>query len=167
MSRVDLPPVATEGPMKGMKLNFFRLIQASPATQAFFSESKKIQGLMTLTAAEREAIAMLVSEHNGCDYCLSAHAGLGKQAGLNAEALAAARQGRSDDAKMQALLTYTTALLEGSGNVSDEAVQALRAAGYGDAEIIEIPLMVGIMTYNNLMNLSTALENDLPAAPGN
>ena len=68
---------------------------------------------------------------------------------------------------MQALLTYTTALLEGSGNVSDEAVQALRAAGYGDAEIIEIPLMVGIMTYNNLMNLSTALENDLPAAPGN
>jgi uncharacterized peroxidase-related enzyme len=166
MSRVELPPVATDGPMKGMKLNFFRLIQNSKATEAFFGESKKIQALMTLTAAEREAIAMLVSEYNGCDYCLSAHAGLGKQAGLDAEALAAARKGESSDPKMQTLLTYTRLLLEKKGHVSDQDLEDLKAAGYGEAEIIEIPLMIGIMTYNNMMNLSTALDNDLPAAPG-
>jgi alkylhydroperoxidase family enzyme len=66
---------------------------------------------------------------------------------------------------MQALLTYTIALLDQSGKVSDADVQALRDAGYDDAAILDIPLMVGIMTYNNLMNLSTAIENDLPVAP--
>ena len=166
MSRVDLPPVATEGPLKGMKLNFFRLIQTSKAAEAFFGESKKIQALMSLTAAEREAIAMLVSDRNGCDYCLSAHAGLGKQAGLDNEALAAARKGKSNDPKMQVLLTYTARLLEEKGAVADADVEALRDAGFQDAAISEIPLMVGIMTYNNFMNLSAALENDLPTAPG-
>src|SRR5437762_1763539 len=67
----------------GVTPNLFKVAAQSPAA---------LEGLLGLNAAlaggafdakTREAIALAVAEANACDYCLSAHAALGKHAGLS------------------------------------------------------------------------------------
>ena len=61
-----------------------------------------------------------MAEANGCEYCLSAHSYLGKHvAKLADDELDAARDGRSADAKVQALLQFTQAVVANRGRVDD------------------------------------------------
>jgi AhpD family alkylhydroperoxidase len=58
----------------------------------------------------REQIALVTAEANACEYCLSAHAALGKSAGLSSLEIAAARTGGATDAKARAALRFAQLL---------------------------------------------------------
>ncbi|MEW9503664.1 carboxymuconolactone decarboxylase family protein, partial [Jeotgalibacillus marinus] len=49
-----------------------------------------------LTAKQREIIALTVAQANECHYCLSAHTLMGKGAGLSADAIRLAREGKAE-----------------------------------------------------------------------
>ncbi|KAG0770998.1 hypothetical protein G6F22_016883 [Rhizopus arrhizus] len=61
-------------------------------------------------------------------------------------------QGVVPDERLQALAAFTEAVIQTRGRVSDEALQALREAGYTDGNALEVIVGVGLATICNFGN---------------
>lgn len=116
----------------------------------------------TLAGPLHEQIALAVAETNACDYCLSAHTALGRGAGLSNDQLAAAREARASDAKVAAALHFARAVVERRGDVRDQDLASVRAAGYTDGEITEIIAHVALNVFTNYFNRAAQTEIDFP-----
>jgi uncharacterized peroxidase-related enzyme len=116
-----------------------------------------------LEAPTRERIALAIAAVNGCDYCLSAHSYLGKNISKLSDAeMAANRSGGSTDPKAEAAVRFAVKLVEARGHVSDADIQAVKQAGYSDAQIVEIVLHVALNTLTNYVNVVAETEIDFP-----
>jgi uncharacterized peroxidase-related enzyme len=147
----------------GVVPNLFRLVATSPAALEGYLGLNGALAKGALEAPTRERIALAVAEVNGCDYCLSAHAYLGKNlAKLSDTEIAANRNGGSADAKADAAVRFAVKLVNARGHVSDSDLQAVRAAGYSDAQVIEIVLHVALNTLTNYVNEVAKTDIDFP-----
>jgi uncharacterized peroxidase-related enzyme len=116
-----------------------------------------------LPAATRERLALAVAEVNGCNYCLSAHTYLGRHlARLDDAEMSANRNGASKDPKADAAVRFAVKLVRERGHVSEADVMAVKAAGYDDAQVIEIVLHVALNTWTNFINVVGATDIDFP-----
>jgi uncharacterized peroxidase-related enzyme len=141
----------------------FRLISNSPAALKGYVELNGALNRGALPAATRERIALAVAEENRCDYCLSAHTYLGKRfAKLDEAEIAANRRGASSDPKADAAVRFAAKLVRERGHVGEDDLRALKAAGYDDAQAVEIVLHVALNTWTNYMNLVGATDIDFP-----
>ncbi len=118
-----------------------------------------------LSPAEIEAIKLVVSEAYGCTYCLAAHTLLGKKAGLAEADTIGIRRGTVAQPKLAALVKFVGALIGPAARVSDAELEAVRAAGYGDAQLTEALLVVSQTVFTNLFNRVHQTPLDFPAAP--
>lgn len=118
----------------------------------------------SLTAAEIEGIKLVVSEAYGCNYCLAAHSMLGKKAGLDDAEIIAIRRGTTQRPRIGALVKFVGAALHPQARVSDEQLNALRAAGYSDAQITEVLLVIAQTVFTNLFNRVHQTKLDFPPA---
>jgi len=147
----------------GVVPNLFRVVGNSPAALEGYLGLNGALGKGELEAATRERIALAVAEVNGCDYCLSAHTYLGKNLAKLSEAeIAANRDGMSTDSKADAAVRFAVKLVKARGHVSDADVQAVKKAGYNDAQVIEIVLHVALNTLTNYVNEVAKTEIDFP-----
>ena len=143
--------------------NLFRVVGNSPAALEGYLGLSGALGKGTLEAKTRERIALVVAELNGCDYCLSAHTYLGKNlAKLDDGEIAASREGGSSDPKAAAALRFASKVVTSRGHVSDADVNAVKAAGYDDAQVVEIVLHVALNTLTNYVNEVAKTEIDFP-----
>jgi uncharacterized peroxidase-related enzyme len=118
----------------------------------------------TLSKPEIEIIKLVTSEHAGCDYCVAARTLTGKLAGLTPEQMKLARSGvATGDAKRDALVSYVRTLVDTRGTVPVEAVDAIRAAGFTERQLIEINLAIASITFSNLVNRVNDTTLDFPA----
>lgn len=176
MSRIPTPanieaaPVATQPLLQAVKKqlgqvpNLFRLVANSPAALEGYLGLSGALGKGQLPAATRERIALAVAEINGCDYCLSAHTYLGKNiAKLDDAEIAANRSGGSNDAKADAAVRFAAKVTTLRGHVTNEDFAAVKAAGYTDAQIIEIVQHVALNTWTNYINTVGQTDIDFPA----
>jgi uncharacterized peroxidase-related enzyme len=116
-----------------------------------------------LTARERELIKLLVSDAVGCDYCSAAHHMLSKMAGLTPVVLQPLREGKaSGDVKLDALARFVDILVQTRGTIPAEAYSAIRAAGYSDAQLVDIALAITTITFTNIFNRINDTELDFP-----
>ena len=146
----------------GMTPNLTRIFANSPAVlEAYLNFSGALSG-GALSPKLREQIALAVSEQNNCNYCLAAHNALGKMAGLSDEQRNDSRRGIGTDAKSQAAISFASSLVEKQGWVSDEEIEAIRSAGYGDGEITEIIANVALTLFTNYFNHVAETEVDFP-----
>jgi uncharacterized peroxidase-related enzyme len=119
----------------------------------------------TLSAREREVIKLVVSEVAGCDYCLAAHTAMSKKIGLDGAAIVAARHGKpSGDLRLDSLARFVRALVDSRGTVPVAMVDAVKAAGFSDAQIVDTLLTIASITFTNLLNRVNDTELDFPAA---
>ena len=175
MSRLPTPasieasPAASQPLLQAVKKqlgvvpNLFRLVGNSPAALEGYLGLNGALAKGALEAPTRERIALAVAEINGCDYCLSAHSYLGKNlAKLSDAEIAANRGGGSTDAKADAAVHFAVELVNARGHVSEAEVQAVKQAGYTDAQVIEIVLHVALNTLTNYVNEMAKTEIDFP-----
>lgn len=146
----------------GMVPNFFGVLAHSPAAMRAFLGLHEIAGDGALEPQTRERIALAVAEQNSCQYCVSAHTAIGRNAGLAPDEILANRKGVSEDAKASAALAFAKALVEQTGNVNDIEFAAVRAAGHSDAEIVEIITHVAMNIFTNLLGKAARIEIDFP-----
>ncbi len=143
--------------------NLFRVVASSPAALEGYLGLSGALGKGQLDARTRERIALAVAEVNGCGYCLSAHSYIAKNmAKLDESEIAAARNGTSADAKADAAVRFAVKVTETRGHVADADVAAIKAAGYGDGEIVEIVLHVALNTLTNYVNEVAQTVVDFP-----
>ncbi|MFC2254841.1 carboxymuconolactone decarboxylase family protein [Labrys portucalensis] len=161
----DASRAILEGVQKqlGRVPNIFRLVSNSPAALSGWTALQGALGKGKLPAATRERIALAMAEANGCDYCLSAHTYTGgKFAKLDDSEIAANRRGSSNDPTAAAAVEFAKALVVARGAVAAHEIDAVRAAGYSDAEILEIIAHVALNTFTNYVNEALGTEIDFP-----
>jgi uncharacterized peroxidase-related enzyme len=175
MSRIPTPssiessPAASQPLLEAVKKqlgvapNLFRIVGNSPIGLEGYLGLNGALGRGTLDVRTRQRLAILVAELNGCDYCLSAHTYLGKNvAKLDDAEMAANRDGTSADPRARAALVFAAKVVGARGHVTEADVQAVKTAGYDDAQIIEILLHVALNTLTNYVNTALATEIDFP-----
>jgi len=147
----------------GSAPNIFRVLGNSPAALEGFLGLNGALGKGKLDGKTRERIALAVAEINGCGYCLSAHTYLGKNlAKLDDAEITANRNGASNDPKADAAVRFAAKIVRERGHVSDADVSAVKAAGYGDDEIVEIVARVALNTLTNYINEVAKTDIDFP-----
>jgi uncharacterized peroxidase-related enzyme len=159
-SRASLVAV---GKSLGVVPNLFRLVGNSTAALKGYLGIGAALANARLDARTQERIALAVAEINACDYCLSAHTYLGRNvAKLDDAEMTANRNGGSNDPKANAAVSFAAAIVMSRGHVLDREVASVRAAGYSDAEIIEIVLTVALNTFTNYVNEVAQTDVDFP-----
>lgn len=118
----------------------------------------------SLSKRDQETIKLVVSGVVGCDYCEAAHSLLGKLAGLKPDEIKNIRAGKpTGDLKRDALVGFVRTLAATSGTVSDAEFAAIKAAGYSDAQLVEISLAFATTVFTNVFNRINDTEIDFPA----
>ena len=169
---VPVDPAHAEGKAKsllaavaaklGVTPNMTRQMARSPAVlDAYLGFAGALAG-GTLDARLRERIALVTAETNGCEYCLSAHALIGKGAGLSAADIDAARAADAADPKARAALRFAQTLVTHRGHVAEADVTSLRAAGFDDGAIGEVIANVALNIFTNYFNNVTRPVVDFP-----
>lgn len=174
MSRLAIPAVADASVASqplldavqkqlGVVPNLMKLLAISPAALEGYLSLSGALAKGALDAKLRETIALTVSEINGCDYCLAAHAHIGRSiVKLTDDEIEQARAGRSADARVEAALRFARRVSDERGRVCDVDVAALRTAGFSDAEMVEIVLHVGKNLLSNYLNHVAQTDLDFP-----
>ena len=173
MSRIELVNVATtQGEAAqvleqihgafGVVPNMFRAVANSPAALRSMWGSFGALGGGVLPARLGEQIAVAIADRNACEYCLAAHSALGRKAGASAQEMADAQAGVSHDPKTAAALRFALSVVENRAAIRDEDVTGLRAAGFGDGEIVEIMAHVALNLFTNYVNVAFQVPVDFP-----
>jgi uncharacterized peroxidase-related enzyme len=175
MTRIPTPATIADAPEKSRPLleavakqlgsapNMFRSIALSPHALEGHLGLFGALGKGALPAQTRERIALAVAEVNGCGYCLSAHTYLGRNlAKLDDAEITANRSGASNDPKADAAVRFAAKVARLRGHVTDADFNAVKGAGYTDAQIIEIVAHVALNSWTNYFNEVFQTEIDFP-----
>ncbi|MDQ6622419.1 MAG: peroxidase-related enzyme [Verrucomicrobiota bacterium] len=114
-----------------------------------------------------ETVGIYVSQLNGCSYCVAHHfAGLRRllQNDDRAEEIRRALEAdHFDDAftpRERAILDYARTLTEGPADIQESAIEAMRAAGLDDGEILEVNQVASYFAYVNRTVLGLGVTTD-------
>ncbi|TWT92124.1 Alkyl hydroperoxide reductase AhpD [Botrimarina colliarenosi] len=170
IDRTLAPPATAElldGVQKKMGVvpNLIATMAQSRAVASAYLGFSQALASGSLSAQLRERIALAVGEANGCDYCVSAHTALAKQAGLTEQETCDARRAEATDEKEAAALQFAQQIVTDRGVVTDGNVERVRQVGYTDGEIAEIVAAVALNLFTNYFNHVAGTEVDFPAAP--
>lgn len=146
----------------GATPNMFRAVANSPAALRSMWGAFGALGSGVLGAKLGEQLAVAVANVNSCGYCLAAHTALGRKAGASRDEMQAAQIGEANDSRTTAALQFALKLVRERGQVGDEDVQELRAAGFGDEEIVEIIAHVALNLFTNYVNVALDVPLDFP-----
>lgn len=121
----------------------------------------------TLEPPFAEAIGVLVSQANGCDYCVEHHlAGMRRALTdpARAEAWTRAIEGgpREEvfDTRQRAALAYAKRLALAPAEISEGELDLLRRSGWSDGEILEINQITAYFCYANRTVLGLGVTTD-------
>jgi uncharacterized peroxidase-related enzyme len=146
----------------GMVPNFLKVFANSPSALKAFLGLHSIAGEGSLDPMTRERIALALAQQNSCEYCLAAHTAIGRKAGLSNAEIEANRAGTSKDAKSAVAVKFARSLVEHMGDVTTADLQAMRAAGYSESDIVEVITHVGMNILTNLLGKSARVDIDFP-----
>lgn len=115
-------------------------------------------------ARDREAIYLIVSQINGCEYCLASHTQSAIKAGWKEEDTLLIRAGTHPEKKWQVIYNVIRSVIEGRGEVSDALLQEFYALGYKEAALIDLFVLINVMSFTNYIYRLTQIPIDFPPA---
>ena len=119
-----------------------------------------------LTATERQIVLMTNSRLNECEYCMAAHSTVSQKQKVPSDVVSSLRNGTPiADPKLQVLHVFTARINETRGNVTQAEVDAFLAAGYSEANILDVILGTGLKTLSNYTNHIAHTPVDAPFRP--
>jgi uncharacterized peroxidase-related enzyme len=153
--------------------NLHKMVGFVPNLYAYYAKNETALGdylalqnrKSTLRGKEREIINLVTSQVNGCRYCQSAHTAFGKMNGFTEEEIMEIRNGSASfDSKFDALVKFTLSVVENRGRATAESKEAFFAAGYTEANLIDVVIVIGDKTISNYIHNLTHLPIDWPLA---
>ena len=148
-NQVDAATGATLDAVKaklGLLPNMFRTLAHTPVALNAYMQLAGVSAGGKLNARQREQIALAVGEANDCDYCVAAHSVIGQGAGLSGAQIELARRAQAESPRDAAIL------------------QLAQAAGFTDADVLEVLVSVIFNIYTNYTNHLARTDLDFPAA---
>lgn len=142
--------------------NMFGVLAHSPVALNAYLQLAGSAGKGTLSARQRELIALAVGCRNACDYCVAAHTAIGAGVGVSAADALAARRGQASDPRDAALLRLAVSIVGGQGHVPASELVSFKTAGFDDAAILEVLVNVVLNVLTNWTNHLAGTEIDFP-----
>ncbi|MGE4396328.1 MAG: carboxymuconolactone decarboxylase family protein [Sulfurimonas sp.] len=142
----------------GMLGEIFKLMAVDE--KIYFATDTMVQKYLldetTLSYDIKEAIALLVSKENGCKMCVDVHKSIAKMLGLSDEKIENILQGvdaMNVDDKEKALLNFCLrAAKKDSYKIVKEDIDAIKALGYSDVQVLEAVAITGYFNYINTLS---------------
>ena len=140
----------------GFVPNVFRTYARRPEHFRAFMHYHDVlmKGESGLTRAEREAIVVVVSAENACQYCVTAHSAafriLGKDTVL-ADQIAINWRTADLTPRLRTILAFASRVNETGFSASDAEIAELAAAGFGENEIWDIAAVAAFFGFSNRM----------------
>lgn len=148
----------------GFVPNLLGELAAAPvALKAYMTLNSLLQD-SSFSPVEQQLLLTSVSVANACTYCVAAHSAGLKQAGMADADIEAVRAGRPlSDAKLEALRSFTTTVVEGRGDIGNGDLDELLSAGYRREQVYEILMAVAQKTLSNYTNhiVQTPLDEQM------
>ncbi|MEO9823516.1 MAG: carboxymuconolactone decarboxylase family protein [Paracoccaceae bacterium] len=156
---LDTAPEASKPFLEGAK-KAFGFIPNLTATFANSPAMVEAYGVLAghfdktdLTATERQIVLMTNNRLNGCTYCMAAHSTISQMQNVPADVIEALRNGTEiADPKLRALQVFAVRMNEARGHLDQADVDAFLAAGYTQANILDVILGTGLKTLSNYTN---------------
>lgn len=165
MARVSLPTIETapeeakprlQTALKnnGFLPNLVRVLANAPVALETYQTVGAINARSGLSLAEREAVQITAAAVHGCGFCVAGHTAVAyKQAKLSDAVVDALRNGtKVADERLDAIATFTRAVIRSRGNVENAELAAFRDAGFTEANALEVILGVSLATLCNFAN---------------
>lgn len=120
----------------------------------------------SLTNKEKEAINLIVSEANDCNYCRAAHTAIGKMNGFtDAQALEIRRGQASFDKKLNAIIKLSQDIVNTRGKVNQNYLKIFFNEGYNKGHLVDVIIQIGEKTITNYLHNITQVPIDFPNVP--
>lgn len=102
---------------------------------------------------EKTVVWQTISVENACHYCVPAHTGIAKMMEVSDDIINALRDETPlPSEKLEALRTFTLAVMRKQGNVGKEDLEAFLGAGYNRRQVLEVILVLSQKTMSNYIN---------------
>lgn len=126
----------------------------APAVLEGYLKLNEIVGKTSFSPKEQQLAILAVSIENECHYCSAIHSTILKnQIKADESIVNAVRNGDPlPDAKLNALVTYTTKAVKSRGHVSDSDIEEFIDAGYTKQNVLEVNLIIALKTISNYTN---------------
>ena len=154
--------------------NLTKAVGSVPNLFAVFAHSENAlanyltlsNGKTSFRAKEKEVINLVVSQVNGCEYCLSAHTAISKMQGFTDEQILEIRRASiTFDSKFDALVKLAKSITENKGHADEKLLENFYAAGYNEGSLLDLVIAVGDKTITNYVYALTSIPIDFPIAP--
>ena len=145
----------------GFVPNLLGTMAAAPALLKAYTSLARIFDESSLNAAEKQVVLLTVSAENACEYCVAAHSPIESKQKVPADVVSALRGGRPiPDPNLEELRRFTAAVVASRGWPSADDTSSFIAAGYGQQQVLEVVLGIGMKTLSNYTNhiASTPLD---------
>lgn len=146
----------------GMVPNIYKLMGHSANVLEGFLGFTGALAKGSLSATDREQIALVVAGFNHCQYCASAHTLLAQKAGVTADEAKKNLKGQSDSPRTLSLIQFALKILETKGFVSEADFTAIKDTGFSDEQVVEIIANVCTNIFTNYFNHVAGTEIDFP-----
>ncbi|GGM89710.1 alkyl hydroperoxide reductase AhpD [Dyadobacter beijingensis] len=144
--------------------NLYATIGYSHAALKMMLDAEETLGHGKFSAKEREAVYLVVSQVNQCEYCLAAHTILATKRGYSQEETILFRKGFASDPKLQTAIQLAKSIAENKGDADETLKEAFFDAGYDEAALMDLIGLVTIRTFTNYVFVMSKIPVDFPAA---
>lgn len=156
------PILAAASKAIGFVPNLYGVFASSPAVlEAYTALAQLLDSKTDFDETERQVLFLTISARNECEYCVAAHSVIAGAKRVPQAVVDAVRDGTPlANAKLEALRTFASAVVEQRGLVGQEALDAFFGAGYSPRHALEVILAVAFKTLSNTTNHLAATPLD-------
>lgn len=165
----DSAPDGSKRLLEKSKENFGMI----PGLHAVMAEAPGLlEGYQTLHALfldssfdndEKTVVWQSINVEHACHYCVPAHTGIAKSMGVSDEITDALRDATPlPNDRLEALRTFTLAVVRERGNVDQAALDAFLEVGYTKRQTLEVVLGVSQKVMSNYVNHMAETPIDAP-----
>lgn len=148
----------------GFVPNLYAVIGYSPNALSSYIQFTAEQAKGTFHGKDREAIFLIVSQLNGCEYCLASHTQSALKFGWTEDETLLIRKGASADTKWQVIYKAVKSILDNKGEISNDLLTEFYNIGYNEAAIMDLLALIMVMSFTNYAYRMTQVPIDFPAA---
>lgn len=128
----------------GFVPNLMKEMAESPAAPLVYTKSDLLMHHAKLSQKEQQAVQLIVSLYNGCDYCSSMHSKFSELNGVSHEDVLAIRRGEfPEDKHIGNLMWVTRTILDKRGHLSEKDREIIADMGIDRGKLYEIIVHIG------------------------
>jgi AhpD family alkylhydroperoxidase len=144
--------------------NLYATMGYSPVTLKGYLQFNAGMAGGVFSVKEKEAINLVVSQVNNCNYCLAAHTMIAKSKGFTQEDTISLRKGYAAERKLNTIVRLAKDITENRGEADPVLLEDFFEAGYHEDALIELIGLITSRIFANYVYAVTHVPIDFPEA---